>query len=321
METFRYIMKKLIISLITLWVLVTITFFLMHMLPGDPFLGEKAISEATKEALYAKYGLDKPLVIQYLTYLGNALRGDFGESLVYSGQPVMKILMSAFPYSFELGLYSLLFAGLAGIISGIFSALHNGDKKDAIAMFIAAIGISVPSFILGSLLQYYLAIKLSNWSAVHFGYQLFAVEGWENAAQKIIPVFVLGFGELAVISRMTKASFLDVIGQDYIKTAKACGLSKFQIIKNHMLRNGIMPVITVLGPMAASILTGAFVVENIFNIPGLGKHFINSIQAQDYTMIAGTTILYGSFLIAANLLVDIAYIFIDPGIKLGKKNA
>ncbi len=317
----KYIFKKLLYAVLTLLTLVTVTFFLMHLLPGDPFIGEQAIPESAKQALYAKYGLDQPVFVQYLKYLGNAVKGDFGDSMVFVGQPVKSIIRQAFPYSFDLGVRALAFAVTAGLFMGILASLNSGKALDFATMAIAAIGISVPSFILGSLLQYFLSIKLSGFTQEVFGFRMFPVEGWESFSQKLIPPFVLGFGQLAMIARLMRASMLEVLGQDYIKTARSKGVGGSALVTRHMLRNAILPIITVLGPLTASILTGAFVVENIFNIPGMGKYFVMSVQSNDYTMIAGTTLFYGTFLVGANFLVDIAYTLVDPNIRLGKGKA
>lgn len=316
---FRYIRKRLFYSILTLLVLITITFFMMHSLPGDPFIGEKPLTQEAKAALYAKYGLDQPLFIQYVKYIGNAIKGDFGESIIYKGQKISNIIAHAFPYSFDLGIRALSFAIIAGILLGMVAALNHGKKWDTTAMIISAFGVSVPSFILGSLLQYFLGIQFSNWTEHMWGVRLLPVSGWESFRYSIMPAFVLGFGALASISRLMRTSLLEVANMDYIKTARSKGLNKWQILFKHMFRNSISPVITVLGPMAASILTGAFVVENIFNIPGMGKFFVNGVQSNDYPMIAGTTLFYGAFIIIANLLVDIFYMIIDPNIRLGKK--
>lgn len=322
----RYIAKRLIYSVVTLLALITLTFFMMRMLPGDPFTGTKAITQVTRDALNKKYGLDKPVIVQYGIYLGNALRGDFGTSIHYN-RPVTKIILQAFPYSFDLGIRSLIFAVIAGIFLGSLAAVKRGTKWDTISMIIAIIGVSIPSFIVGALLQWLLGLELNNFfkfltsSGIHIfptGYKLFPVQGWDTEISKLIPSFALGLGSLAIISRLMRTSMLDVLSSDYIKTAKAKGLSQVSITWKHAIRNALLPVITVLGPIAAAVLTGAFVVERIFNIPGMGKFFILSIQVQDYPMIAGTTLFYGIFLIVCNLLVDIAYGFVDPRIRLSK---
>lgn len=314
----RYILKRLMYAVLTLWLLVTLTFFMMRLLPGDPFIGPKAIPEATKLALEAKYGLDKPVLQQYFIYIGNVLKGDLGESINYK-RPVTSIIGEAFPKSFDLGVRALIFAVVAGVFLGIWAARHRGTKRDTLSMFIAVIGVSIPSFIVGALLQYGLALQLNNLlRMINPTLQLFPVGGWETEMHKILPAFALGLGSLATISRLMRTSMLDVLGQDYIKTAKAKGLNERKIVWKHAVRNAVMPVITVLGPISASVLTGAFVVENIFSIPGMGKFFVISIQVSDFTMIAGTTLFYGGFLIVANLIVDIIYGLVDPRVKLGR---
>lgn len=289
-----------------------LTFFMMRLLPGDPFIGEKALPDATMKALQAKYGLDKPQWQQLLIYIGNVLRGDLGVSIQYKGRAVNDIIAQSFPYSFDLGIRALIFAVTSGVLLGIVAAVNRGKKMDTAAMTLAVIGVSVPSFIMGSLLQYVLGLKLRQW----FGITLFPISGWSSFMSKVLPAFALSLGSLATVSRLMRTSMLDVLGQDYMKTAKAKGLSERQMVWKHAVRNAIMPVITVVGPIAAAVLTGAFVVENVFNIPGMGKFFVQSIQTQDYTMIAGTTLFYGAFLVVANLIVDILYGIVDPRVKL-----
>lgn len=307
----KYFIKRVAYGLVTLFVLVTLTFFMQQLLPGDPFLGDKNLPEATMEALYAKYGLDKPLWMQYFIYLGNCLHGDLGVSL-QNNREITTIIAESFVVSFDVGIRAIIFAFVLGVILGTVAAIKRGRAVDTVCMFIALIGVSVPSFIVASILQYFLAMKLT----MATGTTLFATTGWNDWNSKILPVFALGFGSLAQISRLTRTSMLDVLGQDYIKTAKAKGLSQSAIIWKHALRNAIMPVVTVLGPIAAGVLTGGFVVENIFSIPGMGRYFVQSIQNRDYTLIAGTTIFYGAFLIVANLVVDLVYGIIDPRVKL-----
>lgn len=307
----KYVGKRLFYALLTVLTLTVLTFFMMRALPGDPFIGAKAIPEATMEALNRKYGLDKPVSEQLIMYISNAFKGDLGISIKYN-RPVTDIIAQAFPYSFELGMRSLIFATIVGVLLGIIAAVKRGTKWDSLAMFFAIVGVSVPSFVIGSLLQYLLGLKLYQATGIKF----FPITGWDSMSSKLIPSFALSFSSLATISRLMRTSMLDVLGQDYIKTAKSKGLSQKKIIWKHAVRNAIMPVITVLGPIAASVLTGAFVVENIFSIPGMGKFFVMSIQDQDYTMISGITLFYGIFLVLANLLVDLAYGFIDPRVKL-----
>ena len=315
MQMFKYVLKRLAYSIVTLFVLVALTFFLQHMLPGDPFIGDKALPEATMEALRAKYGLDKSLPEQFLIYLGNCLRGDLGLS-IQNNRPVTTIIYESFLVSFDLGIRAIIFALILGVFLGTVAAIKRGKAIDTVCMFIALVGVSVPSFIMASLLQYFLGLQLTTALKDAGMSAMFAATGWEAPNSKILPVLALGFGSLAQISRLTRTSMLGVLGQDYIKTARAKGLSQGAIIWRHALRNAIMPVVTVLGPITAGVLTGAFVVENIFAVPGLGKYFVQSIQVLDYTMISGTTIFYGAFLILANLVVDLVYGIIDPRVKL-----
>ena len=315
MQMFKYVLKRLAYSIVTLFVLVALTFFLQHMLPGDPFIGDKALPDATMEALRAKYGLDKSLPEQFLIYLGNCLRGDLGLS-IQNNRPVTTIIYESFLVSFDLGIRAIIFALVLGVFLGTVAAIKRGKAIDTVCMFIALVGVSVPSFNMASLLQYFLGLQLTTALKDAGMSAMFAATGWEAPNSKILPVLALGFGSLAQISRLTRTSMLDVLGQDYIKTARAKGLSQGAIIWRHALRNAIMPVVTVLGPITAGVLTGALVVENIFAVPGLGKYFVQSIQVLDYTMISGTTIFYGAFLILANLVVDLVYGIIDPRVKL-----
>lgn len=307
----RYILKRIVYSFITILVLVSVTFLLMQLLPGDPFTGGKDIPDTVMEALEAKYGLDKPVPQQLLMYIGNALQGDFGISIP-DGRAVTDVIKEAFPVSFDLGIRALIFAFIMGILLGIIAAVKRGTVWDSAAMLLALLGVSVPSFIMGALLQYFLGLKLGQATGV----QIFSIIGWTDWHSKLLPPFALAFGSMATVSRLMRTSMLDVLSQDYIKTAKAKGLSQRKIVWKHAVRNAIMPVVTVMGPLVASILTGAFVVENIFSIPGLGKYFVHSVQTNNYTMIAGTTVFYGAFLILANLVVDLIYGLIDPRIKL-----
>ena len=307
----KYILKRLGFSIVTLFVLITLTFFLMQLLPGDPFTGEKQIPETIMANMRAKYGLDKPVWQQYLIYIGNVIQGDLGVSIVYN-RSINLMISESFFVSASLGIRSVIFAFIGGVLLGTLAALNRGKFWDSLTMFIAIVGVSVPSFVMASLLQYFLGLKLFQAT----GLRLFAVSGWGAFNQQLLPVFALGLGTLASISRLTRTSMLDVLGQDYIKTAKAKGLGQSAIILKHALRNAIMPVVTILGPVIAGLLTGGFVVESVFSIPGLGRYFVQSVQSLDYTMIAGSTIFYGAFLIFMNLVVDIAYCIIDPRVKL-----
>ena len=307
----RYIIKRLAYAVVTLFVLIALTFFMMRLLPGNPFIGDKAISATTMANMNAKYGLDKPVMTQFFMYLGNSLRGDLGISITYN-RPVVGIITDAFAVSVNLGVRALIFAVIAGVLLGAVAAIWRGSVWDSLSMFIALIGVSVPSFIMGAMLQYFLALQLRKWTGINF----FPIQGWGTFNQTLLPSFALGLGSLATISRLMRTSMLDVMGLDYIKTAKAKGLSKPKILWKHAMRNAIMPVVTIMGPTVASVLTGTFIIESIFNIPGLGKYFVISVKDLDYTMISGTVIFYGALLILCTLVVDLLYGFIDPRVKL-----
>ena len=307
----RYIIKRLVYAVLTLFVLISLTFSMMRMLPGDPFIGDKTVSATAMANMNAKYGLDKPVFVQYLMYMGNCLRGDLGISITYN-RDVMTIISESFLVSADLGIRAIIFAVIIGILLGAVAAIKRGSAWDSASMFIAMIGVSVPSFILGAVLQYFLGLQLRK----TFGINLFPIQGWGKFNQTLLPSFALGLGSLATVSRLMRTSMLDVLGQDYIKTAKSKGLSQGKILWRHALRNAIMPVVTVMGPTVASVLTGTFVIESIFNIPGLGKYFVTSIKDLDYTMIGGTVVFYGGLLIVCTLVVDLLYGFIDPRVKL-----
>ncbi|ABY91855.1 MAG: oligopeptide transport system permease protein [Epulopiscium sp.] len=304
----RYILNRLVVSLITAWFLVTIVFFLVRLLPGDPFLSEKVTPEI-KQNMMEYYGFDKPLHVQYITYISNLLKGDLGYSLRYRNRTVNEVIAQAFPYSADLGIRAVIFATIVGISLGIIAALNRNKPLDYLSMFIAIVGVSVPGFVIGPLLQYIFSIKL----------KLLPVAQWKGFAYTIMPTFALSLGSIALMARLMRASMLDVVNQDYIKTAKSKGLSPSQIVWRHQIRNAILPVITVLGPVTATLLTGTFVIEQIFAIPGLGKFYILGIQNLDYSMVLGMTVFYGLFLIAANFIVDIIYGFIDPRIRIAGK--
>ena len=307
----KYVVKRVIYALLTIFVLMLLTFLMMHNLPGDPFSTGKGFDPGTLAALEKFYGLDKPILEQFFIFVVNAFQGDLGTSIIYN-RPVMDIIMETFPVSFQLGMVSLIFAVIAGVFLGALAAIRRGKKTDTFAMVLSVIGVSIPSFIIASLLQYFLALKLYQWT----GLRLFQITGWGSLNQMILPALALSFSSLATVSRLMRTSMLDVLSSDYIKTAKAKGLSEKQILWKHALRNALMPVLTVLGPTAAAVLTGGFVVEKIFTIPGMGRYFVDSITQNDFTMIAGVTLFYGVFLIVAILVVDLLYGVIDPRVNV-----
>ncbi|WP_027408925.1 ABC transporter permease [Anoxybacteroides tepidamans] len=307
----RYISRRLLYMLVSLFLIVTATFFLMRAVPGGPFSGEKKLPPEIEKNLNEYYGLDRPWYNQYFDYLVSVAKWDFGPSFKYKGQTVNDLINEGFPVSFFLGMEALLLAVSIGILLGIIAALNHNKWPDYGAMVFAVLGISVPSFIMASALQYFLAIKL----------ELFPVARWESLQHTVLPALALAATPMAFIARLTRSSMLEVLSNDYIRTAKAKGLSKGQITVKHAIRNALLPVVTYLGPLSAGVLTGSFVIEKIFGIPGLGSQFVLSISNRDYTTIMGVTVFYSILLLAAVLLVDIAYGFIDPRIKLagGKK--
>jgi len=301
----RYIIKRLFISIVTIFVLAGIVFFLIRLLPGDPFLNEK-VPEEIQERMREYYGLNEPVIVQFFTYLKNLIRGDMGYSLRYKNRSVNEILFEAFPYSADLGIRATIFALIIGVFLGIVAAKNKGRKWDNISMIIAIIGVSVPSFIIGSLLQYFLAVKL----------KILPVAQYTSFRHTLMPTFALGLNTLAVLARLMRTSMIEVVSMDFIKNARAKGLSELQITWKHQIRNAILPVVTILGTTVAALLTGTFVIENIFAIPGLGKHYVLGIQNLDYSMVSGLTLFFGTFLVATQFIVDILYGFIDPRIRI-----
>ena len=302
----KYIVKRVAMGLLSIFVVATLTFFLMNLVPGGPFVAEKSISKAAQEALAAKYGLDKPLFEQYITYITDFVQGDMGFSLRQRGRTVSGIIFSKFPVSAGLAGIAVLVALLIGIPLGCISAYTRGKAADNIIIVLGTCGIAIPSFITSVLLLYGFGVKL----------QLLPTVGLDSPLSYVMPVTALAIYPTAYITRLMRSSLLDVMGQDYMRTAKAKGVSSFKILFKHALRNAILPVITYVGPMLAYLMTGSFVVEKIFTIPGLGREFVSSITNRDYTMIMGTTIILATLVIMANVIVDILYKVIDPRVKL-----
>lgn len=306
-----YLLKRLLAMVITLWLIVTLTFFLMHAIPGSPFNEERNTSEIVQHNLEAHYHLNEPLMVQYLLYLKSLVSLDFGPSITQPSQTVNDLLGRGFPISFELGMTTLVIAVLSGVSLGVLAALRHNGIIDYFAMTFAVLGISIPNFVMATLLIQQVAV---NWG-------ILPVATWTSWRHMILPTLALATGPMAIIARLTRSSMLEVLTQDYIRTAKAKGLSPIKIVFKHALRNALLPVVTVLGTLAAGILTGTFVIEQIFAIPGMGKYFVESINQRDYPVIMGTTVFYSAFLIIMLFLVDLAYGFLDPRIKLHKKEA
>ena len=296
----------MVLAVLTVWVVITLTFFVMRAVPGGPFLGEKAISEAATKALEAKYGMDKPLFEQYTTYLSDILtKLDFGPSLKQRGRDVIDIIADGMKVSAALGLMAAFSAAAVGIVLGAVAALRRNKLIDKIIMIITTAFVSMPSFIMGSLLLLIFAVK----------FQILPANG-DAQGGLILPVITLALYPAAYITRLTRSSMLDVLGQDYIRTAKAKGVSGNKIIFGHALKNSLIPVLTYFGPMLAYIVTGSLVVEKIFAVPGIGRAFVNSITGRDYPLIMGTTIVLATLIVVMNLITDILYKVVDPRINL-----
>ena len=305
-KTLLYILKRIVLAILTVWVVITVTFFVMRAVPGGPFLGEKALTPAVEEALNAKYGLDKPLMEQYGTYLKDVVtKFDFGPSLKQRGRDVIDIITDGMKTSIKLGLIAAFSALAIGVVLGSIAALRRNKIIDKVIMVITTAFVSMPSFIMGALLLILFAIKL----------QVLPANG-STSEGLILPVVTLALYPMAYITRLTRSSMLDVLGQDYIRTAKAKGVSGIKIIFGHALKNSLIPVITYFGPMLAYIVTGSLVVEQIFAVPGIGRDFINSITNRDYPLIMGTTIVLATLIVVMNLVSDILYKVVDPRINL-----
>ena len=306
-------LKRLLQGVVTVWFIATATFFAMHNVPGDPLLNERAGSEAIKANLESKYGLDQPLSTQYFIYLRNLSRGDFGISFTQENREVNDIIREHFPVSAILGILAIVFAATGGVLFGALTALYRNRLPDYIIMILVILGISVPSFVIAAMSQLML-VGINNMA----GSTILPVAGWGTILHMLVPALVLGLGTMAYLTRLMRSSMLEIIGSDYIRTAKSKGVPPPRIFAKHQLRNAILPVVTVLGPSIAAITTGGFVVELVFAIPGLGRYFVQAVQQLDYTVIMGTTVFYGAFLVFMVILVDILYGFIDPRVRLEK---
>jgi oligopeptide transport system permease protein len=305
-----YLFKKALILLISLWCVVTLTFFLMHAIPGDPFIGDRVIPEEVLKSLHAYFGLDQPLYIQYIKYLKGLLSGNLGPSIVYEGRTVNQLIQEGLPISALLGFQALLVAIPTGLFLGTLAAVKKNRWQDSFSMILSSLGVSIPNFVLSSLLQYIFAMKL----------HLFPVARFESFEHTILPTLALAALPTAYIARMTRSNMVEVLQQDYIRTAFAKGLPLFYISIRHGLRNAILPVITYLGPVTSHILTGSFMIERVFAIPGLGQWMIHSINGRDYPVIMGLTIFFSSCLMISMFLVDILYTLLDPRIRFQEES-
>lgn len=304
-KTLKYILKRIVLGVFTVWVVITLTFFIMHAVPGGPFLSEKAVSPAAQAAMEAKYGLDKPLMTQYVTYLTDVVQFRFGPSLKQRGRMVIDIITDGLRVSARLGIVAAFLALVSGVVLGSVAALRRNTILDRIIMIITTAFVSMPSFIMGSLLLVAFTVHL----------QWFPANGASEGGL-VLPIITLMLYPMSYITRLTRSSMLDVLGQDYIRTAKAKGVSKWRIIFGHALKNALIPVITYFGPMLAYIVTGSLVVEQIFAVPGIGRAFVQSIINRDYMLIMGTTIVLATLIVIMNLVSDILYKIVDPRINL-----
>ena len=302
----KYISQRFFASLLTLFIVITITFFLMRAIPGGPFTDERAIPEYVLQKMLERYHLNEPVYVQYANYLLNILKFDLGPSYRYEGMSVNELISESFPVSFMVGGLALIISLLIGIPTGIISALKHGKWQDRLAMILATLGVTIPSFVVATVLVYFFAYK---WGIVTVGF-------WEGFSTAVLPAVTLAGYPAAFISRLVRSSMLEVLQQDYIRTAYSKGLRERRIIYIHALKNAIIPLITYLGPLTAGILTGSFVIEKVFGVPGLGTFFVTSITNRDYTTIMGVTIFYSALLIFFNLLTDIFLAFVDPRINL-----
>ena len=301
----RYLLKRIVMMIATLLLIALLTFVLMHVVPGGPFTQEKQVPKSVLDALNEKYRLNDPLWKQFLDYMGGLLRFDLGPSFKYQGKTVNDFIENGLPYSATLGAVTLVFVLLASVPMGIIAALKNGKWQDMAVMAGATLGVTIPSFVIATGLMYFFSFKFG-W------FPTYGVEKWQGY---VLPMIAMGGYSVSFLARLMRSSLLEVMGQDYIRTARAKGISETRVIIKHAMRNALIPVVTVLGPTVANLLTGSFVIEKIYAIPGMGGHFVNSVTQRDYTAIMGMTIFYAAFLIAMIFIVDIFYCLIDPRIK------
>ncbi len=303
----KYVAKRITYAIVTILIIVTVTFFLMRSIPGDPLAHmARALPEQTRVNFYAKYGFDKPLIQQYFIYMKNFLRGDLGESVLYTGLPVTKTIADTSPISAKVGGIALLIGLILGILLGIIAALYKNRWPDYVVMVIAILGVTIPVFVLASLLQYFLSVRMG----------LFPTSGWGQPKHMVLPIVVLSFAPIAIFARYLKSSMLDTLSQDYILTAQAKGLSSRAVIWRHALRNSMLPLLTILSGRIVGIFTGSFVVERMFSIPGIGFYYVSSINNNDYSMVLGTTVFFAVLFVITQLVVDLLYVVVDPRIRV-----
>ncbi len=302
-----FLTRRVLLMIPTLWAIATLTFFMIRLAPGGPFMSEKEIPAPVKQQLMRKYGLDRPLSEQYATFLVNAARFDFGPSYRFPARTVREIILEGLPVSAELGGWALLLALVVGIPVGVMAAHRHNTATDFAAMSLALAGVSIPNFVLGPVLV--LAFSLTLF--------LFPPALWQGPSSRVLPVITLSTAYVAYIARLTRAGMLEVLSQDYVRTARAKGLSEAAVIGKHALKLGVLPVVSYLGPATARILMGSIVVESIFGVPGVGRYLVNAAFNRDYTLVMGVVLFYAAFLMVLNLVVDVAYRWLDPRVELG----
>ncbi|HAO67266.1 MAG TPA: ABC transporter [Verrucomicrobiales bacterium] len=302
----RFILRRILQTIPVLWAVATLTFFMLRLAPGGPFADERAVSPAVQKALEAHYGLDKPLIAQYGEYLFNLIQGDLGPSFKYPGRTVNEIIQIKFPKSMELGIYSMSIALVFGLTLGVIASLKPNSFLDYVPSSLSMVGICLPTFVLGPLLVLVFALKLK-W---------FPYPGWDGPAYKVLPSATLGFFYAAYIARLTRGGMREVLTQDYIRTARAKGAAAHTVILRHALRGGILPVVSFMGPAFAGLVAGSFVIETIFNIPGLGKDFVTSAFNRDYTMVLGLVVFFAALIVVFNTIVDVVQVWLNPKLKL-----
>ncbi len=305
----RYILGRIGYMLIILLIIASFSFILMQTLPGSPFNDEK-LSKTQKEQLYARYGLDKPVAVQFVTYMANLAKGDLGVSFQFDGRPVNSIISERIGASTVLGTQAILVGSVIGLLLGIAAALRHNTWVDYGSMVIAVLGVSIPSFVFAGFLQYYVGVRLQ-WLPIAF---------WEGFEYSILPTLSLAAGVVATMARFMRTEMIEVLGQEYITTAKAKGLNGIAVVLRHGLRNSLIPVVTILGPLTVNLITGSLVIEKIFSVPGLGEQFVKSIMTNDYPIIMGTTLFYAILFVGVILVVDLLYGFIDPRIRIAGGN-
>jgi oligopeptide transport system permease protein len=301
----RFVARRLVYMLVALFIIVSVTFFISKLLPGTPFADDK-LTPQIRQQLFEKYGLDEPVTVQYVKYMANVAQGDLGNSFYFESRPVSQMILQRLPVSMFIGIQAVIFGLVIGMVLGILAALRHNTLWDTLAVVIAIVGVSVPTFVLGPLLQYWLGLKLG----------LFPIAFFESYKYSILPSLTLSVFVVSTVARFIRSEMLEVMGQDYIILARAKGLSGLAVIMRHVVRNALIPLVTVLAPLTIYLITGSLVVEQIFAVPGIGEQFIQSVVVNDYSMILGTTIFFSVMFILALLLQDILYGIIDPRIRI-----